>query len=94
MIIPIRCFTCGKTLADKWNAFEKRSKDIDREYEKWYMEEYLENVNDKDAPPPFRENVYKNIEPKYKNKILDDLGLVRMCCRRHMLSHVDMMGKI
>ena len=21
MIIPIRCFTCGKVLADKWNPF-------------------------------------------------------------------------
>ena len=23
MIIPIRCFTCGKVLADKWNEYEK-----------------------------------------------------------------------
>ena len=21
MIIPIRCFTCGKILADKWNTY-------------------------------------------------------------------------
>jgi DNA-directed RNA polymerase subunit N (RpoN/RPB10) len=24
MIIPIRCFTCGKVLADKWVEYEKR----------------------------------------------------------------------
>ena len=24
MIIPIRCFTCGKLIADKWEDFSKR----------------------------------------------------------------------
>tara|TARA_B110000238_G_C16077692_1_gene417927 strand:- start:456 stop:689 length:234 start_codon:yes stop_codon:yes gene_type:complete len=23
MIIPIRCFTCGKVIADKWNDYKK-----------------------------------------------------------------------
>ena len=23
MIIPIRCFTCGKVLANKWNEYER-----------------------------------------------------------------------
>lgn len=26
MIIPIRCITCGRLLADKWKAFKKRVK--------------------------------------------------------------------
>jgi DNA-directed RNA polymerase subunit N len=24
MIIPIRCFTCGKVIAGKWNEYEQR----------------------------------------------------------------------
>ncbi|MHA1230623.1 MAG: DNA-directed RNA polymerase subunit N [Candidatus Helarchaeota archaeon] len=24
MIIPIRCFTCGKVIADKWEIYEER----------------------------------------------------------------------
>ncbi len=24
MIIPVRCFTCGKVIADKWEAFNER----------------------------------------------------------------------
>jgi DNA-directed RNA polymerase subunit N len=24
MIIPVRCFTCGKVIADKWRAYVKR----------------------------------------------------------------------
>ncbi|MEM2942100.1 MAG: DNA-directed RNA polymerase subunit N [Candidatus Bathyarchaeia archaeon] len=27
MIMPIRCFTCGKVLADKWEEFSSRVKD-------------------------------------------------------------------
>jgi DNA-directed RNA polymerase subunit N (RpoN/RPB10) len=26
MIIPIRCFECGKTLADKWRAYQRELK--------------------------------------------------------------------
>jgi len=26
MIIPIRCFTCGKLIADRWEEFAKRVK--------------------------------------------------------------------
>ncbi|MHA1310904.1 MAG: DNA-directed RNA polymerase subunit N [Candidatus Helarchaeota archaeon] len=26
MIIPIRCFTCGKIIADKWEIYEERVK--------------------------------------------------------------------
>ena len=26
MIIPVRCFTCGKVIADKWEDFSKRVK--------------------------------------------------------------------
>ena len=24
MIIPVRCFTCGKVISDKWEEFKKR----------------------------------------------------------------------
>ncbi|MEM3061367.1 MAG: DNA-directed RNA polymerase subunit N [Candidatus Bathyarchaeia archaeon] len=29
MMIPIRCFTCGKLLADKWEEYVKRVKNGD-----------------------------------------------------------------
>lgn len=31
---------------------------------------------------------------KSNKKLLDDLGLNRYCCRRHMISTVDLMDKI
>ena len=30
MIIPIRCFTCGKLIADRWEEFAKRVKSGER----------------------------------------------------------------
>jgi|TARA_B110000285_G_scaffold220919_1_gene273229 DNA-directed RNA polymerase subunit N (RpoN/RPB10) len=75
MIIPIKCFTCGNVLANKWDYYvrevrkEKIAKNID-----------LEKV------------VYltgNNIEKTIEGKILDNMKLYKMCCRRHMLTHVD-----
>ena len=33
-----------------------------------------------------------NIQKTAEGKVMDDLGLTRMCCRRHMLCHVDIIG--
>lgn len=33
MIIPVRCFTCGKVIADKWNAYVEKCKELDAKKE-------------------------------------------------------------
>lgn len=76
MIIPIKCFTCGKVLADKYIYWQKEIK----KYK-------IKNNIDQD------ETIYLNELNKNKKtiegKLLDKLGLNKMCCRRHMLTHVD-----
>jgi DNA-directed RNA polymerase subunit N (RpoN/RPB10) len=75
MIIPVKCFTCGKVLADKYRYYISqvrelklsRSMDVDKVI-------YLTEENIKKTP---------------EGIVLDNLGLNKMCCRRHMLSHVD-----
>jgi DNA-directed RNA polymerase subunit N len=59
MIIPVRCFSCGKVVGDKWEEFSKRVADGELA---------------KDA--------------------LDDIGLDRYCCRRMLLSHVELIDDI
>ncbi|HDD26270.1 MAG TPA: DNA-directed RNA polymerase subunit N [Acidilobales archaeon] len=59
MLIPIRCFTCGALIGDKWEEFYKRVK------------------NGEDP-----------------NKVLDDLGIKRYCCRRMLLTHVNIIDEI
>ncbi|CAB4034082.1 DNA-directed RNA polymerases I, II, and III subunit RPABC5 [Paramuricea clavata] len=59
MIIPIRCFTCGKVIGNKWEK---------------YLGLLQAEFTEGDA--------------------LDHLGLKRYCCRRMLLSHVDLIEKL
>jgi DNA-directed RNA polymerase subunit N len=59
MIIPVRCFSCGKLVGDKWEPFSKR--------------------------------VAAGEPPK---EVLDDVGVERYCCRRMLLSHVELIDNI
>lgn len=59
MMIPIRCFSCGKVIAE-------------------YYEKYLERVKAGESP----------------EKVLDDLGIKRYCCRRMIFSHVDTIDEL
>jgi len=75
MIIPIKCFTCGTLIADKYRYYceEVRKRKMTRDL-------HVEKV------------IY--LTPEYSTKtpegeVLDELNLTKMCCRRHMLTHVD-----
>ncbi|VDN99325.1 unnamed protein product [Rodentolepis nana] len=59
MIIPVRCFTCGKVIGHLWEP-----------YQNLLEKEYTEG----DA--------------------LTKLGLERYCCRRMLLSHVDLVDEL
>lgn len=91
MLIPIRCFTCGKTLADKYDYYVKQAqaealiqKDGPSIKEKAKGNKGKEKMVD--TTPYF--DVVKT------GPILDKMGLTRYCCRRHMLATVDMMDTI
>ena len=58
MIIPVRCFSCGKLIGDKW-------------------EEYSERVKSGESP----------------REVLDDLDIARYCCRRMLLSNVEIIDE-
>jgi len=82
MIIPIRCFTCNRVIAHLWEEYLKKIQ------ESYIEEDIIEN----------KKNRFINIEKLEKKtiegKILDDMNLNRYCCRRMMLSHVDLCDKI
>jgi DNA-directed RNA polymerase subunit N (RpoN/RPB10) len=75
MIIPIKCFTCGTLLADKY---------------RYYCEEVRKRKIGKDMPIDKVVYLTKTYSEKTAEGIvLDELNLKKMCCRRHMLTHVD-----
>ena len=59
MMKPIRCFTCGKLLGDKYEEFER--------------------------------HVIKGESP---DRALDELGVKRYCCRRMLLTSIDLMNDV
>ena len=81
MIIPVRCMACGKVLADKWDAYSKRC-----------AEAGVEAGGDDGAAP--REGAAKDKstagEKTPRGVILDQMGIVNICCRIAMQTHVDM----
>jgi DNA-directed RNA polymerase subunit N (RpoN/RPB10) len=75
MIIPIKCVTCGLVLADKYRY-------------------YLDEVRKRKLETPGGSNktVYltaANAKKTAEAEVLDELELHDPCCRRHMLTHVD-----
>ena len=75
MIIPVKCFTCGMVLADKYLYYCKEVRQIK-----------LQNEMSLDEDIYLDEN---NIQKTPEGEVLDKLNLTKMCCRRHMLTHVD-----
>jgi DNA-directed RNA polymerase subunit N len=59
MIIPVRCFTCGKVVGSAYT-------------------EYARRTQTGESP----------------QKVLDDLGLERYCCRRMIISHANLIDEI
>jgi DNA-directed RNA polymerase I, II, and III subunit RPABC5 len=88
MIIPIRCVTCGKVLADKWLAYEKAVKEHLAEEKGPQKEKEKERKKVKDK------QLHENFSNPFRGEIMDSLGLTKLCCRRHMLGHVDLMDVI
>ena len=80
MIIPVKCFTCGKVLADKYRYYQQEvSKLKFNKHGKQDVE--IEKV---------RYLTTSNIDKTAEGKVLDKLLLTKYCCRRHMLTHVDL----
>lgn len=75
MIIPVKCFTCGKVLANKYDYYLKEVRRI----------KLAKGEDPETVVYLTREFVEKTPE----GQILDQLGLKMACCRRHMLTHVD-----
>jgi len=59
MIVPVRCFSCGKVVGQFYEQFRKRTQQGEK-----------------------------------AEKALDDLGVKRYCCRRMLLTQIDIIDEI
>jgi DNA-directed RNA polymerase subunit N (RpoN/RPB10) len=71
-MIPIKCFSCGKVLADKYRL---------------YQSEVIKLKGHSDPTVEYFsvDNIHKTPEAI----IMDELNVIKICCRRHLLTHVE-----
>jgi|TARA_B110000902_G_C14075147_1_gene500856 DNA-directed RNA polymerase subunit N len=74
MIIPIRCFTCGKVIAHLYED---------------YRNKLQEHVKEDDSSSTYATNDVYSSEKTFEGKLLDELGIERYCCRRMFLTQND-----
>ena len=80
MIIPIKCVSCGTVLADKYQYYLeevrklKEEQGLDSTAVIYYTKEMANKAT---------------IDKTPEGVVLDRLKLFNVCCRRHMLTHVD-----
>lgn len=83
MIIPVKCFTCGKVLADMYEYYQNESRKMKRD---------VNNVVGREHATHIDKVVYftqKNMDKTPEGMVLDQLKIKKACCRRTMLTHVD-----
>jgi DNA-directed RNA polymerase I, II, and III subunit RPABC5 len=79
MIIPIRCMSCGNPIADKWLYYKNELKKVMKFGNGVQKRFYMDGTQ---------------IEKTYELEIMEKVGFKRPCCRKHFLTHVDLIEKI
>jgi len=75
MIIPVKCFTCGKVIGNKYRYYLEKVREM----------KLNRNMEVDKVVYLTKENIDKTPE----GEVLYQLKLTKMCCRRHMMAHVD-----
>ena len=84
MIIPVRCVTCGMVIADKWRKYQELLRD----------EKDPKRVGSESELEPASKTPKDGLVGTSAARVLDGMGITKMCCRRHMLTNVDAMDRI
>ena len=75
MLIPVKCFTCGKVIGNKYNYYLKEI--VKRKEQMGEIPQEIQYLDD------------KSIDKTVEGVLMDELKLKDMCCRRHFLTHVN-----
>lgn len=82
MIIPVRCYTCGKLLSNKEKTYKTIVYRKKLALKKNINDESVLNINDKD------------IKKTPEGEAMDEIGLTRYCCRKIMMTNVELINEI
>ena len=80
MIIPVKCFTCGMVIGDKYRYY------VEQVRKKKLAKKVSGDSIDVDKVLYLTKEF---VDKTPEGEVLDDLNMNKMCCRRHFLTHVD-----
>lgn len=86
MLIPIKCYTCGKILADKYLYYKKEL--IRKELA------FKADEKNKNKDPSMIDISLDDVKMAPAGEIMDELGLERICCRKVMMTSIDIIDEI
>jgi DNA-directed RNA polymerase subunit N (RpoN/RPB10) len=72
-MIPVKCFTCGAVIADKYRLYLRLLGRRPDNRVKYYPGQDTADVPEKSD----------------EGKLMDEMGITATCCRIHYLTHVD-----
>lgn len=84
MLPPVRCFTCGRTIADQYDYYT-------REVQKLENKALETEDKAKTKKQVAEQHQTRHFDGVRTGPVMDKLGLKRYCCRRMMLGIKDMM---
>ena len=87
MLIPIKCYTCGKILADKYLYYKK-------ELARKTLALKTETNTNNNKDPLMIDISVEDVKLTPAGEIMDELGLDRICCRKVMLTSIDIIDEI
>ena len=84
MLVPVRCFTCGKVLGNKMAYYLRRLLE----------EKFKKEIDINDDDQEFLDLSLPEFEKTIAGKILDEIGCLRYCCRTVMFTCIDLSEEI
>lgn len=86
MIIPVRCYTCGKVVGNKYSEFLRLSKE--------YRAKPDDTIVDGEEFAIQSGAITRPDHRTPEGAAMDRLHLRRYCCRRMLLTHVDIIKHV
>ena len=80
MIIPVKCFSCGMVIADKYRHYQEMVR------QKKLAKKAIDDNTNIDKVLYLTKTFH---EKTPEGLVLDEMDIKKMCCRRHFLTHVD-----
>ena len=78
MLIPVKCFTCGKVLGDLFQYYQEK-----------VLDEKLKKLKSSSDVYDTQYFTKQNVEKSIEGHTMDSLGIKKQCCRINILSHVE-----